>query len=497
MPVSAAHKKICSNLNGRYLCSTCAATSGGLPGAGSVSREDASADPEDALAVLAKLMPGPDEVAGISSHQASKSVRQARMARRAMRPDQTTVWIFSGAVILAALLSTYVVVNRQTWEDLNRTQIESMKTAAESLLQTGQPKPAYDRYKDLFAFVGEHEIKSLSLRDDLDIAKAGMESARAAAAPLIAKEEAERKAQEAERARLLAAAEERDRQAREAAARQAAARAQEAADAQERERTARAAAVEHALRATQRTLILKSDQFADWKRSADSIVSDLDIQLIGEDSVYRGMSKRAKAARNLLALCVKAEARIRGANVDASVDRVLSSVDIDLIGEDSAIRDLYKNDMAFFHLLGPWCLALDGNKTVLRRIYQSQESSTSLQGLGDDSAVRAIASYSEASMQVLRAIASEQGLGSKADAIVADVQTSNVSDDSAWRVAMRNEDGNMRLLLSLVAREDPVAAAKIQTDQSTATIGDDSALRAQEAYLQGKVDALHWLVYHP
>jgi hypothetical protein len=62
---------------------------------------------------------------------------------------------------------------------------------------------------------------------------------------------------------------------------------------------------------------------------------------------------------------------------------------------------------------------------------------------------------------------------------------------------MRNENGSMRLLLLLVSQEDPVAAAKIQSDADTSVIGDDSALRAQDAYHQGKIAALHWLVCHP
>ena len=244
-------------------------------------------------------------------------------------------------------------------------------------------------------------------------------------------------------------------------------------------------------------MLLKSSQFAEWKRTADSIVSNLSIDLIGEDSAYRGMSKRAKAARNLLALYVKAEGHLQGTNIDASVDRVLSSADTNLIGEDSAIRDLYENDRAFFQLLGPWCTALDGNHTALRQAFETHDRAATLQGIGDDSAVRAIDTYSEASMRIICAIVTEEGLGSKADGIVSDVQMHNIGDDSAWRSAMRNEDGSMRLLLLLVGQEDPATASRIQAEETREVSGDDSALRAQDAYLQGKVDALHWLVSHP
>ena len=130
-------------------------------------------------------------------------------------------------------------------------------------------------------------------------------------------------------------------------------------------------------------------------------------------------------------------------------------------------------------------------------IFENQNSSATVTGIGDDSAPRAIDSYSGASMLVLQALMGSQGMAPQADAITSDVQLQNTSDDSAWRVAMHNEDGNMRLLLLLVAREDPAAAATMQSQVTTTTAGDDSALRVQAAYLQGKVDALHWLVAHP
>ena len=119
--------------------------------------------------------------------------RRQRAARRSTVSDRVVLWVMIGGLALAALFGVYLLLNRQTWEEEHRTQIEAMKTDAESLLQGGQPKPAYDHYKELFAFVGDHEIKSLSIKDDLEIARAGMETARVAAAPLIAKEEAERR----------------------------------------------------------------------------------------------------------------------------------------------------------------------------------------------------------------------------------------------------------------------------------------------------------------
>jgi hypothetical protein len=248
---------------------------------------------------------------------------------------------------------------------------------------------------------------------------------------------------------------------------------------------------------TARVLFLKSDEFAGWRRQADDIVTTLNTELIGEDSVYRGLSKRTKASRNLLGLYVKAEGHLLSTNVDASVDRILSNADSDLITEDSAIRAIDENDQAFFKMLGPLCMVLDGKNSTLKSTFDTQSHAAVLAGIGDDSAIRAIDSYSDASMQVLRAIVSAQGLASKADGIISDVQTQNIGEDSAWRSAMRNENGSMRLLLLMVSQEDPATAASIQSTADTAIIGDDSALRAQEAYDQGKVDALRWMVGHP
>lgn len=71
-----------------------------------------------------------------------------------------------------------------------------------------------------------------------------------------------------------------------------------------------------------------------------------------------------------------------------------------------------------------------------------------------------------------------QGLDAKAQAVTSGAETSNVGEDSAWRAAMRNEDGNMELLLLLVARQDPALPAKIQSIANIALIGEDSASRA-------------------
>jgi multidrug efflux pump subunit AcrA (membrane-fusion protein) len=514
MAVSAANRKICykckedvtftrrvSDPKGRYLCLVCAKAIETAPIAPSAPSTRPSKEPKSDLELLAQIAPEIQPPFSSVAETKPRVTQNKKLNRQKPFPTEAMLWISGGVAIVLILVGAFFLVNRKTWDQQNHDEILSMKSDADGLLRSGQPKAAYDHYKELFVFVGQHEIQNDFIKSELEAAQTGMDTARAQAAPLIAKEEEEARQRAAEQQRLVdqqraAALAEKQREEN-AHRQQELARAQADAEARQRDRIAREAAAQHAMKATARALFLKSDQFADWKRQADNTVSELSTDLIGEDSAYRGLSKRAKASRNLLGLYVKAEGHLLGSNVDSSVDRLLSAADTNLITEDSAIRAIYENDRAFLQVLEPLCVVMDGKSATLQHAFDTESRSATLDGIGDDSAIRAIDSYSKASMQVLLAIVSAQGLGSKADAIVSDVRMQNVGDDSAWRVAMRNENGSMRLLLLLVSQEDPVAAAKIQSDADTSVIGDDSALRAQDAYHQGKIAALHWLVCHP
>jgi hypothetical protein len=514
MPVSPANQKKCvqcgadltfaqrsQDSKGRYHCLRCAKASATSLGAVSTSKAHASAASADNRLSPANRTPLAAAQPTTFQQPKAQSDKSRGAGGQTTRQKQIIFWIIGGGIALVVVVSACLFLLRPTWEEQNRAQIITMKTDADDLLQHGQAEAAYARYKELFAFVGDHEVHGDFIKTELAIAKSGMEHAYATAAPLIEKEEAEEREKAAEQQRIAderRAAELAQQQKEEAdRQRQAAERASEKAQAEEKDRVAREAAAQRAIRETARVLFLKSDEFADWKRKADSTVTDLNSYLIAEDSAYRGLSKEAAASRNLLGLYIKAEGRLLDKDVDASVDRILSDADTNLITEDSAIVAIYENDKAFFELLGRWCVVLDTRNTSLEQTFDGHDRAALMQGIGDDSAPRAMDRYSDASMRVLQAIVSEQGLGAKAHVIISDVQMQNVGDDSAWRVAMRNEEANMRLLLLLVAEEDPATASKMEADATNATIGDDSALRAQQAYYQGKVDALHWLVCHP
>ena len=79
------------------------------------------------------------------------------------------------------------------------------------------------------------------------------------------------------------------------------------------------------------------------------------------------MSKRAKAARDLLGIYIKAEGHLLGKIVDVSVDHVLAQSDTEQVTEDSAIRAIYEQDRTFLKLLGLWCQVQDGRGRSLQR----------------------------------------------------------------------------------------------------------------------------------
>ena len=238
----------------------------------------------------------------------------------------------------------------------------------------------------------------------------------------------------------------------------------------------------------------RSSDYARLCREADQVTSTLRLDLIGEDSAYRGLSRRSKARRDLLALYV----RVRGhcdasavPDVDEAVRHVIALGDADLIGEGSAIQATASNDAAALALLGVWCRAAG-----LPGAFDRYERLSRPGGSAGDSAPQAVDGCSDAVMHVLAAIVSARGQARAQDRVDRN-RADNAGETSAWRSAMRNEEANLDLLLLTVGAADPTKAAAIRSEATSSTVTDDSALRAHEDYLQGQVDALHWLVSHP
>jgi hypothetical protein len=233
---------------------------------------------------------------------------------------------------------------------------------------------------------------------------------------------------------------------------------------------------------------------------ADRITSTLRIDLLGEDSAYRGLSRRSKARRDLLALFVRVRGHCDGSavtDVDGSVRHVLAEGDVDLAGEDSAMQAIYLNDRTALRLLGLWCQMAGSPGLNLSSEYDRRERVARDGGSAGISAPQAIDAYSEAAMHVLAAILSARGSEGAANAYVRDVMTAAVGETSAWRSAMRNEEANLNLFLLLIDAGDHAKASQIRSSLTTAAVGEDSALRSQEDDLQGQVDALDWLIAHP
>ena len=210
---------------------------------------------------------------------AAAKTRIVPAARKAAPPSPITLWIIGGVVVVGIIAAVCFFLTRKGWDEQHRDQITAMKADAEHLIQTGDPRGAYFKYQDLFAFVEGHTIQDDFIKTELEMAKGGMDTAHAEAAPLIAKEEAEEKARQQERDRIAAeqkAAELAQKQKEEAdRAQHQAEKAEADARAKEQDRIEKQAAAERAIHQTARALFLKSGEFTQWQHQADSTVSTL------------------------------------------------------------------------------------------------------------------------------------------------------------------------------------------------------------------------------
>jgi hypothetical protein len=156
-------------------------------GAASISKAGGSSASADNRAAPPKYTPTTAAQPATFHAATARSNKPYGTGRRTKHEKQTIVWIAGGGIALMAVVGACLLLIRPTWEEKNRAQIIAMKTDADGLLQRGQAEAAYARYKELFGFVGDHEIHGDFIRTELTIAKSGMERAYADAAPLIEK----------------------------------------------------------------------------------------------------------------------------------------------------------------------------------------------------------------------------------------------------------------------------------------------------------------------
>jgi hypothetical protein len=406
--------------------------------------------------------------------------------------EQPAFWGVCGiaAIALALLLAAYLIL-RPSWEDQHRDELVARRQEASNLLANGKPKEAYYKFKDLHELVGDRKLSRALLKQEMQVAGEEMAKAEQLAAPEIAKEEA------AERGRLAAARraeEERQRREREAVARQQEEKRRQESERREAQARADAAAKEKARLALARDAVKNSPEFAKLKAEASRIYLKSRTDLIGEDSAYRSLSAQSEAARDLLAVYVKLQGMLNDVRVEADVDRIIRLSDVRLIGEDSAIRAIYKKDEAFLELLGTWCKVLDKRHPGIKAHFDRHHELATAMTRVDDSAPRAISRYTGTSVDVLKEILSKIGLGADAARVSAAVSVANIGEDSAWRAAMRNAEAISQMLLAILAQGDAAKAAEIKAHAAIEAIGEDSALRAHRLHKEMVVRTLKELV---
>lgn len=410
-------------------------------------------------------------------------------------PRGDAAWIvpLAAGAVIAIAVATFLIY-RPTWEDKHRDSLLAIKSDADTLASNHQPKEAYYRYKQIFDEIGDHTITDKLLSEDIENARSSMEREYAEAAPIIQKEEKEEQERQAEQKRqeelrVAQAKEEADRREREQ-------REQEAARLAEIQRIEKQARAEAKVRQAQEQF-RASAQYAALQHEAAAIVATLQIELITEDSAYRSMSERAKAARKLLAIYVKIQGRLHHIDISDSTDRLLASTDTELTGETSAIREIYENDEGFMDVLGAWCEVLASEQPDLPASFRRTAQSARLDSSTDDSAPRAICTFTNASMTVLQQIVASRGREARATTVVNSASLLNASEDSAWRASMHNRQAIMELLLAVFPPAARAKADGIRSSISLETDTEDSALRAQSQYIQGIVDALAALIQLP
>jgi len=410
------------------------------------------------------------------------------IARKAYpRPSSSTLIACASVAVLVLLGSAIFYITRPTWDDLNADFIHQCKKEADSLAAHAHPKEAYFKYKELVDFVHDRPLTNPLLQDDMAAVKHSMRRSYALAVPQIQQEEA------AARARAEA-------QRIEAARLDGVTREEEVARARARELAGQRAAIEREVARQQAELqkkiqaFTRSPEYRRWCAEADRIVAAFDSRLAAEDSAYRGMSEGAHTARDLLAILVKIEGRLRGVDVVDAVDSLTQSSDRVLALEDSAKRATYENDQAFFRLLGIWCRATSAKHPELATAFSEEQKSTTSRLVADDSAPRAISEYTGASMRMLKLIVSAHGHSDQASKIVTPVESEELFEDSAWRAAAQHRQANMQLLLALFPAEKAREAASIQLSAIRSVIGDSSAMQDDIGYQRGVIASLHGLI---
>lgn len=227
------------------------------------------------------------------------------------------------------------------------------------------------------------------------------------------------------------------------------------------------------------------------------ILANLDNNLQGETSAWRGLDDDIHAATEMVAVWARLSANLNGAHAATPIRAARRNLNAELAGENSAIRAIEENDQAFFQLLGVLLRYQGrGGSRVLpqyARIRQSLNSEVAV----ETSAFRVEQEATHANMLALGCLAVARGNAESARKIIKQTGADNAADDSAIRAATRNARGELEILLQLVRDKDPAKATAIANRVDAATQGEDSSIREHEDYEQGIIAAIKFEIGNP
>jgi hypothetical protein len=422
----------------------------------------------------------------VPSPEAQGSTDSEGVVQKRRRTRWIATWIALGAFVAGVGI---VVLYESTFGRANRefallAKIQALRAEPDRLLAQNKPLEAYDLYLKILPLTVGVRSDLDSLSDEIHSLQQSSQRAMDIAKPILERRKAEVAAREAAAAQIRRDEEERAAQRSAALVTAEKERQRVAAVAKEQERRERQLVA-------RMTLVRHTAEFQALKQRADAIVRDLQVAQSTEDSAYRGMSRRSEALGDLLAVYL----RLRGLATDVDVEKPIRDIEkkdaIGMAGETSAIRATYRRQLVVMQLVGLWA-KVNGDPTAIALVQAAQVAAND-QLSGDDSAIRAIYQYTRAAMNSVAALATGLNLGPEARAIVSQVESATVGDDSAWRGASESARG-MKDLLLLVSGLPPSDQMHIRRGVDRRLAGEDSALRAYVSQLDGCIEVLKAMI---
>jgi hypothetical protein len=241
----------------------------------------------------------------------------------------------------------------------------------------------------------------------------------------------------------------------------------------------------------------ETPRYAELQASADQVIEELTIDLGLEDSAYRAINKRSEAIRKLVGILAEAEAAILKTEVSSRVQSVSSAAASNLRFEDSAVRAIYKNDLAIFRMLGVWCQAVSGRYSSILTAYSGTSNDIDGRMRFEDSAHRAGSIALDGVATSLGYLVAAYAGEAESSRIKMSLLSSLRFEDSALRASTAKASASLDCLLVLVRLKSPGRATQIMSSVQSAVRFEDSTIRAHGQYKQGMVDALRFLVRNP